>query len=156
MRLALMLLAAGPLLYSQGRGAAAPPVAPDAAARAAFIRGNYTKFEYRVPMRDGAEALHLGLHSQGCLHRRPHVSHHDGAAPDTTSRPMAPTQWRTTLGLSEFFDGEKFIFVYQDVRGRFMSEGDSCFYHPSAEGGEERTEGSPTRAPTRTTQSTGW
>ena len=55
MRLALMLLAAAPLLYSQGRGPAAPPVAVDAAARAAFIRENYTKFEYHVAMRDGAK-----------------------------------------------------------------------------------------------------
>ena len=39
---------------------------------------------------------------------------------------MAPyglDQFKLTLGPSDAFEEEKFIFAYQDVRGRFMSEG---------------------------------
>ncbi|MEI9973575.1 MAG: CocE/NonD family hydrolase [Ignavibacteriota bacterium] len=38
--------------------------------------------------------------------------------------------YRTNLGPSEFFEREKFIFVYQDVRGRFMSDGDFVTIRP--------------------------
>jgi putative CocE/NonD family hydrolase len=38
--------------------------------------------------------------------------------------PYGADQYRATLGPSELFAREKFIFVYQDARGRFMSEGD--------------------------------
>ena len=60
MRVLLICLFLRTLAAAQGgRGAAnAPPAASTAAvaapSRAAFIRENYSKFEYRVPMRDGA------------------------------------------------------------------------------------------------------
>jgi hypothetical protein len=38
-------------------------------------------------------------------------------------RPYGLEDYRANLGSSELFAREKFIFVYQDVRGRFMSEG---------------------------------
>src|ERR1035438_9623310 len=38
--------------------------------------------------------------------------------------PYGLEQYRASLGPSELFAREKFIFVYQDVRGRFMSEGE--------------------------------
>ena len=37
--------------------------------------------------------------------------------------PYGPDQFKLTLGPSDAFEKEKFIFAYQDVRGRFMSEG---------------------------------
>ena len=43
---------------------------------------------------------------------------------------MAPDQYRANLGPSEFFAREKFIFVYQDMRGRFMSEGEYDLLRP--------------------------
>ncbi len=36
----------------------------------------------------------------------------------------------TNLGPSDLFEREKFIFAYQDVRGRFMSEGDFVTIRP--------------------------
>jgi putative CocE/NonD family hydrolase len=39
-------------------------------------------------------------------------------------KPYGADQYRDTLGPSEVFAREKFIFVYQDARGRFMSEGE--------------------------------
>src|SRR5690242_770463 len=57
-----ILLLASPLTFGQGRGARTT-AAPDAAAPPAaaansnreFVRENYTKFEYRIPMRDGVK-----------------------------------------------------------------------------------------------------
>ena len=38
--------------------------------------------------------------------------------------PYGPKEFKTLLGPSELFAREGYIFVYQDVRGRYMSEGD--------------------------------
>jgi len=57
--LSLILLISAGILNGQDRGAAAAPAPADpaaaAAARAAFIRENYTKFDYHIPMRDGVK-----------------------------------------------------------------------------------------------------
>ncbi len=45
-------------------------------------------------------------------------------------RPYGADQYRENLGPSEFFAREKFIFVYQDIRGRFMSEGEYSLLRP--------------------------
>jgi predicted acyl esterase len=48
----LMAVTAGVVFsQGQGRGGATPPAEP--APGAAFVRENYSKFEYRIPMRDG-------------------------------------------------------------------------------------------------------
>src|SRR5215468_7491793 len=89
---------------------------------AQFIRENYSKFEYRVPTRDGAKLftsvyIPKDVFSEGktypiLMQRTPY-----------TVRPYGADQYRDNLGPSELFGREKFIFVYQDVRGRYMSEG---------------------------------
>src|SRR4051794_36586790 len=38
--------------------------------------------------------------------------------------PYGVENYKSSLGPSEKFAREKFIFVYQDVRGRYMSEGE--------------------------------
>ena len=89
----------------------------------AFVRENYTKFEYRIPMRDGVR-LFTSVYV-------PKDVFTDGRTyPIMMKRtpynvaPYGVDQYRANLGPSELFEREKFIFVYQDVRGRFMSEGD--------------------------------
>ena len=69
-------------------------------------------------------------------------------------RPYGADQYRENLGPSEFFAREKFIFVYQDIRGRFMSEGEYSLLRPQnpAKKGPRTS----TKAPTPTTPSTGW
>ena len=44
--------------------------------------------------------------------------------------PYGIDQYRASLGPSELFAREKFIFVYQDIRGRYMSEGDYVVIRP--------------------------
>ena len=107
-----------------GRGGNAPN-----AVNAAFIRENYSKFEYRVPMRDGVKLfasvyIPKDVFSESksypiMLQRTPY-----------NVRPYGVDQYRENLGPSEFFARDKFIFVYQDIRGRFMSEGEYSLLRP--------------------------
>jgi putative CocE/NonD family hydrolase len=112
---------------------ATPPVAPDNANATnpgvAFVRENYSKFEYRIAMRDGVKLLTSvyipkDVFTDGktypiMMTRTPY-----------NVRPYGVDQYRDNLGPSALFAREKFIFVYQDVRGRFMSEGDFTILRP--------------------------
>ena len=107
--LALLCLALSPAL------AQTPPDAP----KEDYVRSHYTKYEYRIPMRDG-KRLFTAVYvpkdaSQPCpilLNRTPY-----GLAP------YGEDQYRERLGPSNDFDQAGYIFVFQDVRGRYLSEG---------------------------------
>lgn len=84
------------------------------------VAATYRKTEHAVPMRDGVR-LHTAVYApRDCprggypimLQRTPY-----GVAPYGADR------YRTSLGPSPLFQQDKFVFVYQDVRGRFLSEG---------------------------------
>ena len=109
--------------------------------------------QVRVPHPDARRqaALHLRLRAQGRLaevpdHARPHAVQRRARTASTTTRPTsAPPRSSRKEG---------FIFVYQDVRGRYMSEGEFVNMRPHiADKAGRRTS---TRAPTPTTPSTGW
>src|SRR5215472_6299133 len=130
----LILLAPG-LLPAQGRGAGAAPTTPAAGNQAAaapgreFVRENYSKFEYRIPMRDGVKLftsvyIPKDVFSDGRTY--PIMMQRTGYS----VAPYGIEQYRPTLGPSELFAREKFIFVYQDIRGRYMSEGDYVVIRP--------------------------
>ncbi len=102
--LPLLLLTWAPVAWSQGLE---------------FIKATYTKYEYRVPMRDGVRlftSVYVPKESPEPLpilmSRTPY-----------SVAPYGADQYRASLGPSERFAKEKFIFVYQDVRGRYQSEG---------------------------------
>jgi putative CocE/NonD family hydrolase len=94
-----------------------------------FIRENYTKFEYRVPMRDGVKLF-------TSVYIPKDVFTDERAYPIMLQRtgygvgPYGIDQYRAALGPSELFAREKFIFAYQDVRGRYMSEGQYVLIRP--------------------------
>jgi len=87
---------------------------------AELVKASYTKYEYEIPARDGKK-LFTAVY-----------------VPKDESRPYAILLLRTpysippygvdrypdSLGPSERFVREGFIFAYQDVRGRFLSEGE--------------------------------
>jgi putative CocE/NonD family hydrolase len=88
--------------------------------RAEYIRSHYTKFEYRVPVRDGVRLFTsvyipneagAGKRYPLLIMRTPYSVAPYGA--DRYKRVLATTA----------FEKEGFIFVFQDVRGRNMSEG---------------------------------
>ncbi len=144
----LALCAGGPLL------AQAPP--DDDPERAAYIRANYSKFEYQIPMRDGAKLF-------ACAYVPNELG--DKTWPILLLRtpynvgPYGLDRYKDKLGPSADFEKEKFIFVFEDVRGRYMSEGDYVNMRPhtlAVAVALKRGPRTSTKAPTLTTPSTGW
>ncbi len=84
-----------------------------------FIKANYTKYEYQIAMRDGKKLFTSVYVPKDDSEKWPIMF-------DRTPYSVAPygiDNYRAALGPSEKFARDKFIFVYQDVRGRNMSEG---------------------------------
>ena len=100
--------------------------APDAL-REEYVRAHYTKYEYRILMRDGKR-----------LFTSVFVPKDAAAGPypflmERTPYSVAPygeDQYPRRLGPSEEFEKAGYIFVYQDVRGRWMSEGEYLEMRP--------------------------
>jgi hypothetical protein len=86
---------------------------------AVFIKANYTKYEYQIPMRDGVRLFTAVYQPKDSGEKWPIMM---TRTPYSVS-PYGSNNYRTTLGPSEKFARDKFIFVYQDVRGRYLSEG---------------------------------
>ncbi|HTW58816.1 MAG TPA: CocE/NonD family hydrolase [Terriglobales bacterium] len=83
------------------------------------IKEHYTKYEYRIPMRDGVHLFTSVYVPKDSSRSYPFLI-------DRTPYSVAPygvDQYRTRLGPSPEFDSAGYIFVFQDVRGRYMSEG---------------------------------
>jgi putative CocE/NonD family hydrolase len=80
---------------------------------------HYTKYEYRIPMRDGVRLFTAVYVPKDSSRAYPFLI-------DRTPYSVGPygvDQYRSQLGPSPEFDKAGYIFVFQDVRGRFMSEG---------------------------------
>jgi len=93
---------------------------PDKPSTPEDVRAQYTKYEYRVPMRDGSRlftAVYVPKHPSQkypfLLVRTPY-----------SVRPYGVDQYPQSVGPSKEFQKEGFMFVYQDARGRYMSEGE--------------------------------
>lgn len=86
---------------------------------AAYIKANYTKTEYQVPMRDGKKLFTSVYVPKDQSKTYPFMM-------DRTCYsvgPYGPDAYKPSLGPSTQFVHDGYIFVYQDVRGRYMSEG---------------------------------
>ncbi|MEM9691110.1 MAG: CocE/NonD family hydrolase [Myxococcota bacterium] len=123
---------------------ATPPA--DKSQYAAAIVANYTKYDVRIPMRDGKRLYTTfyvpkdrGQTYPILLMRTPYSEkpygpdHYPNAAEPRTLRNFAPSR-------AVVRDG--FIIVHQDVRGRMMSEGEFVDVRPvqSGEGVDETTD----------------
>jgi putative CocE/NonD family hydrolase len=97
------------------------------------IRARYTKYEYRIPMRDGKK-LFTSVYAPKddsqtypiLIMRTPY-----------SCKPYGVDQYRADIGPSPLLVKEGYIFVCQDVRGRWMSEGEFVNMRPqrSTKGG---------------------
>lgn len=86
---------------------------------ATYIQDNYQKFEYQIPMRDGKKLFTAVYVPKDKSKKYPFMM-------DRTCYSVAPygtDKYARNLGPSPLFSHDGFIFVYQDVRGRWMSEG---------------------------------
>ena len=85
-----------------------------------YIKSHYTKTEVMIPMRDGVKLF-------ACVYEPKDKSHKYPIMFDRTPYsvgPYGPENYKTSLGPDELFPREGYIFVYQDVRGRYLSEGE--------------------------------
>ena len=85
-----------------------------------FTKSHYTKYEFQIPMRDG-KRLFTSVYVPKDTHETYPIML--SRTPYSVS-PYGVENYKTSLGPSEKFAREQFIFVYQDVRGCHMSEGD--------------------------------
>ena len=115
----VVVVHAPPPAASSSGGASA--TGPQPAAIDTWIRANYTKYEYRIPMRDGVRLFtHVLVPNDASpakrypllLRRTPY-----------SIEPYGADRYPSMAGAGEPFAREGFIFVAQDVRGTHMSEG---------------------------------
>jgi uncharacterized protein len=96
-----------------------------------YVRAHYTKYELRIPMRDGVR-----LFTAVYVPKPSAFPDDPGPYPilmDRTPYGVAPygeDRYPAHLGPSDEFEKAGYIFVYQDVRGRWMSEGEFVEMRP--------------------------
>ena len=102
--------------------ATAPAVAPAAVAtdNESYLRLHYTKEEHAVPMRDGTKLFTAIYRPRDTSKTYPILMKR---TPYSCS-PYCADKFPAAVGPSEHFPRAGYIFVNQDVRGRFMSEGE--------------------------------
>jgi putative CocE/NonD family hydrolase len=83
------------------------------------VKAHYTKYEYRIPMRDGVHLFTSVYVPKDSSQAYPFLI---DRTPYSVS-PYGADLYRKQLGPSLDFDEAGYIFVFQDVRGRYMSEG---------------------------------
>ena len=83
------------------------------------VKAHYTKYEYRIPMRDGVHLFTAVYVPKDASHTYPFLIER---TPYSVS-PYGVDHYRSQLGPSPDFDRAGYIFVFQDARGRYMSEG---------------------------------
>jgi len=91
-----------------------------------YIRANYTKYEHRVPMRDGVKLFTSVYVPNDTSKRYPILLFRT----PYSINPYGADRYPDKLGPTEQYEQDSFIFVFQDVRGRFMSEGEFVNMRP--------------------------
>ena len=84
-----------------------------------FELEDYEKKEYFIPMRDGVKLFTAVYSPKDKSRKYPILMNRT----PYSVRPYGEDSLRRRLGPSEYLREDGYIFVYQDVRGRYMSEG---------------------------------
>ncbi|MBP7982649.1 MAG: CocE/NonD family hydrolase, partial [Kaistella sp.] len=96
-----------------------------------FVKENFIKKEVYIPMRDGVK-LFTSIYIPKDISKAKKYPF----LMQRTCYSVAPygeTEYRSALGPNKYLMNEKYIFVYQDVRGRYMSEGTFTNMTPQVE-----------------------
>ena len=91
-----------------------------------YVKANYTKYEYRIPMRDGKRLFTSVYVPKDLSQRFPLLL----TRTPYSCKPYGVDQYPNDLGPSPLFGKAGYIFVKQDVRGRWMSEGEFVNMRP--------------------------
>ncbi len=92
----------------------------------AEVKTHYLKNEQMITMRDGVKLVTSIYVPKDASKKYPIMLHR---TPYSVA-PYGPDLYKTALGPSPLFQNERFKFVYQDVRGRLMSEGEYVNMRP--------------------------
>lgn len=93
--------------------------AAQALSDSAYVREHFDKFEYNIPMRDGIHLFTAVYVPKDKSKTYPFLM-------QRTCYSVAPygeNEYKRLLGPNRYLMRDEYIFVYQDVRGRWMSEG---------------------------------
>lgn len=90
------------------------------------VKDLYTKMEVQIPMRDGKKLFTSIYVPKDASKKAPFLMQR---TPYSVG-PYGADQYKGTLGPEAGFTQEGYIFVYQDVRGRYMSEGNWNWMNP--------------------------
>src|SRR5215472_5087212 len=90
------------------------------------VRAHYTKYEVRIPVRDGKRLFTSYYVPKDTSKQYPFLM----TRTPYSVAPYGVDEYRRRLGPSPEFDKAGYIFVFQDVRGRFMSEGEFVEMNP--------------------------
>lgn len=93
-----------------------------------YIREHYTKIERQIAMRDGVK-LFTSIYLPKDISKTKTYPILLNRTPYSVA-PYGEDLYKTSLGPSMLFARESYIIVYQDVRGKLMSEGDFEAYRP--------------------------
>ncbi len=93
---------------------------------AAYLREHYTKSEHRVPMRDGATLFTSVYSPKDTSERYPILLLRTPYTVAPYGADEFPSRFRPNIEFAE----AGYHFVFQDVRGKFMSEGDFVNMRP--------------------------
>jgi putative CocE/NonD family hydrolase len=94
--------------------------AQDAQQLESYIRLHYTKHEYMVPMRDGVKLFTSVFVPRDTSRKYPILMKRT----PYSCAPYGADKYPARVGPSDHFVKAGYIFVNQDVRGRFLSQGD--------------------------------
>lgn len=100
------------------------------------VKATYTKYEYRIPMRDGKRLFTAVYVPKDASKSYPILM----TRTPYSVKPYGVDQYRENVGPSPLFAKAGYIFVYQDVRGRWMSEGDFVDMRPHRAEKKQATE----------------
>jgi len=90
------------------------------------VKEHYTKSELMIPMRDGVKLFTIVYAPKDQSQRYPILMTRTGYG----IPPYGPDQYASVIGPNNNFASEGYIVAYQDVRGRFRSEGDFVHHRP--------------------------
>lgn len=99
-----------------------------------YVKENYDKTTYQIPMRDGVKLYTVVYSPKDTSQDYPIMMQRTCYS----VRPYEEGKYKRSLGPNPYMMKEGYIFVYQDVRGRWMSEGEFDNMRPHVPGNDPK------------------
>ncbi|WP_367397886.1 CocE/NonD family hydrolase [Chryseobacterium sp. PCH239] len=96
-----------------------------------FVKDNFTKKEFYIPMRDGVKLFTAVYIPKDISNKNKYPFLMQRTC--YSIAPYGESEYKTKVGPNTYLMKDKYIFVYQDVRGRYMSEGTFTNMTPQVE-----------------------